>query len=838
MINGLIFDERNNLAKNWGSIFRKVFPSDGIISGCDISATTAYVTIAPGYFVMCGRVLQNDGSETVEPKPLNNNGYVRLKYVLDLSRPAAGNDFDQGSWSFDFSATTVFPALIQQDLNNTGTVYEMEFAVFQVANGKLIKRERMALPAGMDALNIYGENRSVFSIERVADGFEILVSGEDGEVCCLKISGDGSVSAQNAVGAGKLLINGSGRRAVDVAWEDGSAKFDVISGEGTRTTAIEIKEDGSTVIHHAGYTLKDPLITDSYVRFDKRDTGLKFLGSGDKELNGFNLSGNGDLVVGDSGFASSSRLILGAPSSIVGRILASDGNFYNVLTMAKDKVAVDGVLSVTGALSAPDFKATNSFSANLAEVSTLNVAGRASLSGECNFYGAAKSHNTFTANDAIVNGKLTATLLEVTGSYKVAKVETDALDVKNCLVSDNNGITAYKMITANAGLTVAGDYNVSGDIKLTGTDSGLYAGQKRLIAQQGSGLMVGSDDSARGPSDIVIAAQNSVIVRNKYDDIVEVTGSAVNIRRVKLNALYGLYVEGGLDVSGGLKVPTIETTGSVKSGGVLQALSSAEVAGQLRVDKAATFASAVTLTEGKLQAPNIHASTDGGHTGNLTVDGTARIGGPLSVTSSTSLHGTLTVEQTMTVSGRIVAKDQIVTESGIIRNNSDSSIRLRCAGLIVEDDLQNLVNVRCQNLNAYGSVNVTGNANFSASLVKAAGSMDLCASDIRIRNAGNTDAAPASASAFNVVSSRTAKKNIKKFSGALAKIRAANIFEYTRKDDGSQQIGMVIEDATTPSEIVTITAADEKYIDLYSLISLTAQAVKELTNKFEEANIK
>lgn len=92
-------------------------------------------------------------------------------------------------------------------------------------------------------------------------------------------------------------------------------------------------------------------------------------------------------------------------------------------------------------------------------------------------------------------------------------------------------------------------------------------------------------------------------------------------------------------------------------------------------------------------------------------------------------------------------------------------------------------------------------------------------------------------SAFTQVSSKSGKENIVPYTGALEKLNIAKIYSYDKKADGMKQIGMVIEDETTPEEVIVdgvqnkrtkSTNDGEQYIDLYSFISMTAQAVKEL----------
>ena len=130
-LNGFIYDERNNRAKDWGNVFRALFP-DGILTGCAISFTANSITIGAGYFVSGGRPIQVDGATTTNITASIQNGYVRLIYETDLTQPASSTTFTQGALSYDFSATTAFPELVQDDINGTGTTYQSMVCIAQI----------------------------------------------------------------------------------------------------------------------------------------------------------------------------------------------------------------------------------------------------------------------------------------------------------------------------------------------------------------------------------------------------------------------------------------------------------------------------------------------------------------------------------------------------------------------------------------------------------------------------------------------------------------------------------------------------------------------------------
>lgn len=131
-LNGLIFEKRNNTAQNWGNIHSRIF-EDGILTGCNISFTSNSITIGDGYLSARGRITQINGATTTEITPTLTDGYVRLKYEIDLTQEASASEFTQGAITYDFSATQTFPALVQEDINTSaGNIYEMELCKAQI----------------------------------------------------------------------------------------------------------------------------------------------------------------------------------------------------------------------------------------------------------------------------------------------------------------------------------------------------------------------------------------------------------------------------------------------------------------------------------------------------------------------------------------------------------------------------------------------------------------------------------------------------------------------------------------------------------------------------------
>lgn len=156
-LNGLIFDRRNNTAKNWRSILAEIM-GDGIIgSGCEVTSTSNSITVGGGHFILKGAVIENNGTDTIPVTPTLTDGYVRLICRIDLTQEASETGPGQVGWVTDFSATPTFPALTQEDINGTGAVYEGEIAVLQIVSGNIAGITRQIGAAEIDAEKLGGK---------------------------------------------------------------------------------------------------------------------------------------------------------------------------------------------------------------------------------------------------------------------------------------------------------------------------------------------------------------------------------------------------------------------------------------------------------------------------------------------------------------------------------------------------------------------------------------------------------------------------------------------------------------------------------------------------------
>lgn len=136
MLKGHTFNLQTFTSEAW-AVFCNNFLNDssGILKGCELSNTNNSVTIAEGYFVIKGRLLQIISSETIS-NISNNDGYYSLVCEIDLSKINTTSELNQAVIKTLYNASA-YPTLTQQDITGSGTVYQYEFARFKVESGTI-----------------------------------------------------------------------------------------------------------------------------------------------------------------------------------------------------------------------------------------------------------------------------------------------------------------------------------------------------------------------------------------------------------------------------------------------------------------------------------------------------------------------------------------------------------------------------------------------------------------------------------------------------------------------------------------------------------------------------
>ena len=133
---GITFDKCNVTSAN-DAHYHWTFlnHTNGVTKGCAVTAGTKTFTIAKGYFIIYGRMVQVTGAETINVTLPTSSGttYGMLVYTIDLTKTNTVGDFQQGYFEVLTNASKT-PTPTQQDLDNNGTKYQMPFATFTMTS--------------------------------------------------------------------------------------------------------------------------------------------------------------------------------------------------------------------------------------------------------------------------------------------------------------------------------------------------------------------------------------------------------------------------------------------------------------------------------------------------------------------------------------------------------------------------------------------------------------------------------------------------------------------------------------------------------------------------------
>lgn len=135
MLKGHTFNLQTFTSEGWAALWDNFLNgASGILKGCSLSNTNNSITIAEGYFIVKGRLLQIISNETISN--ISTNGYYSLVCEIDLSKTNTENVLNQAEIKTIYSSSA-YPTLTQQDITGSGTVYQYEFARFKVESGTI-----------------------------------------------------------------------------------------------------------------------------------------------------------------------------------------------------------------------------------------------------------------------------------------------------------------------------------------------------------------------------------------------------------------------------------------------------------------------------------------------------------------------------------------------------------------------------------------------------------------------------------------------------------------------------------------------------------------------------
>ena len=117
------------------AIVRRAVLGDGALSGCEVTYSGSTLTLAPGFIIACGRAFQITAAQNWAVVDATS-GFARLLLTIDLTKTATESTFNQIEFSVEYaSAKDGFTELLQDDINISGTKYQIVIAMVSLGTG-------------------------------------------------------------------------------------------------------------------------------------------------------------------------------------------------------------------------------------------------------------------------------------------------------------------------------------------------------------------------------------------------------------------------------------------------------------------------------------------------------------------------------------------------------------------------------------------------------------------------------------------------------------------------------------------------------------------------------
>lgn len=126
-LTGITFANQKITPSDDGRLYGAIL-KDGILAGCAVTFAAATLSIGEGNLLIGTRELRTSG-ETLSITGATS-GYARVIIDIDLTRAATKTSFEQAQFKIQYAASvSAFPALIQQQINGSGSRYQAMFCV-------------------------------------------------------------------------------------------------------------------------------------------------------------------------------------------------------------------------------------------------------------------------------------------------------------------------------------------------------------------------------------------------------------------------------------------------------------------------------------------------------------------------------------------------------------------------------------------------------------------------------------------------------------------------------------------------------------------------------------
>ena len=195
MLIGYTFDEQLFTSEAFRK-FQDTFlnKNSGVIDGCSVSKTNTTVTVSDGWFVIKGALLSEQGGTTLN---VEQDGYYSLVCEIDLTKENTETSLLQATIKLIRGAST-YPTLTQQDITNSGSVYQYEFARFRSSNSVI--SDFVDKRTYLNFQSIYTKINT--DVQAIIDTLEVKIKNvEDGSAYLLKTGGkiNGNLEVTNQI---------------------------------------------------------------------------------------------------------------------------------------------------------------------------------------------------------------------------------------------------------------------------------------------------------------------------------------------------------------------------------------------------------------------------------------------------------------------------------------------------------------------------------------------------------------------------------------------------------------------------------------------------------------
>lgn len=131
---GVTFDDQAATPSD-DAIIRRAILADGILTGCEVSYTGSTLTMTAGQLMICGRQVKHPSTQNWAVADATT-GFARLVLTIDLTRTSSKDTFEQVVDTVEYaSAVDGFADLVQEDINASGTKYQIVAAVVSMTTG-------------------------------------------------------------------------------------------------------------------------------------------------------------------------------------------------------------------------------------------------------------------------------------------------------------------------------------------------------------------------------------------------------------------------------------------------------------------------------------------------------------------------------------------------------------------------------------------------------------------------------------------------------------------------------------------------------------------------------